>query len=181
MTREEILEKAGNIIRDEGYDMLTISTLAESLGVKKASLYYHFSSKDEMIDALYESFSQKLLHMGFRMDFSKSAIEILTETFAHWKSIFVSPALSSGLSLVDQRKEIDERAFEINNSLELMFRAQSDAVMENLVSRGQFRNVDAKILGELFASASIVRLQSERSEEEDEEFLSSFSSLFSAT
>jgi|GEM_PF-6526057 len=181
MTRDEILEKALDIVRDEGYDMLTISTLAESLGVKKASLYYYFSSKDEMIAALYESFSARLLHMGFRMDFSKSAIEILTETFEHWKGIFISKSLSSGLSLIEQRKEIDERAYEISNSLELMFRSQSDAVMENLVSRGHFRNVDSKIVAELFASAAIVRLRSERSEEDDRRFLNSFAELFLST
>ncbi len=179
MTRDDILETALEIIRDEGYDMLTVSTLAERLGVKKASLYYHFGSKEEMIDALYESFSKRLLHMGFRMDFSKSALEILTETFEHWMGIFNSPSLSGGLSLIYQRKEIDERAYDIYNSLKLMMRAQSDAVMENLVSRGQFRSIDTHLLAELFASSSLVRFESERSEDEDSAFISSFSFLFS--
>lgn len=179
MTKDEILEEAGAIIRDEGYDMLTISALAQRLNVKKASLYYHFESKENLIDALYVHFSQKLAHMGFRVDFSKDAEEILFRTYEHWRGIFLSPELSSGLSLIEQRKEIDERAYDIYNSLRLMIRAQSDAVMENLISRNRFRNLDSSLLGELFASSSLVRLQGEYTKEDDEKFISSFASLFS--
>lgn len=178
MTREDILDEAGTIIRDEGYEMLTISNLAEKLNVKKASLYYHFESKDMLISALYDYFNEKLAHRGFRIDFSLDSEEILSKTYEHWREIFLSDELSCGLSLIEQRKEVDERAYEIYNSLHLMLRSQSDAVMENLVSRNKFKKQDSALLGELFASASFLRLTTEHSYEDDRAFISAFTNLF---
>ena len=55
MTKLDILNASISIISLEGFEKLTLSTLADKLGVKKASIYYYFSSKDEIILSLYEN------------------------------------------------------------------------------------------------------------------------------
>ena len=55
MTKIDILNASISIISLEGFEKLTLSTLADKLGVKKASIYYYFSSKDEIILSLYEN------------------------------------------------------------------------------------------------------------------------------
>lgn len=52
LTRTEIVQAAERILNTDGYDGLTIRRVATELGVKSASLYWHFSTKEELEDAL---------------------------------------------------------------------------------------------------------------------------------
>lgn len=178
MTKDDILLKARNIIRDEGYDKLTLSHLSESLGVRKASIYYHYDSKDEIISSLYEDFASRLRHLGFSLDFSKPALEVLATTFTHYRKIYSSEELSGYFSLVRQRLDIDEEAYDIDNSMTLMIEAQTSAVIDNLVERGELRFSNKKLLSDLFASALITRLTGERQKEDDGTFLEDFCRAF---
>jgi AcrR family transcriptional regulator len=51
-TRERILEVARELIGERGYSSASISQIAGKLGTSKAALYYHFKSKEEILDAL---------------------------------------------------------------------------------------------------------------------------------
>jgi AcrR family transcriptional regulator len=51
-TRDRILEIARDLIRERGYTSTSISQIAGRLGTSKAALYYHFKSKEEILDAL---------------------------------------------------------------------------------------------------------------------------------
>jgi AcrR family transcriptional regulator len=51
-TRERILEIARELIAERGYGGTSISHIAGRLGTSKAALYYHFKSKEEILDAL---------------------------------------------------------------------------------------------------------------------------------
>jgi AcrR family transcriptional regulator len=53
-TRERILGIARELFADQGYGSTSISQIAERLGTSKAALYYHFKSKEEILDALLE-------------------------------------------------------------------------------------------------------------------------------
>lgn len=48
--RVEILEAAANIIIENGYDGCTMRAVASRVGMKAGSIYYHFASKDEIIE-----------------------------------------------------------------------------------------------------------------------------------
>jgi TetR/AcrR family transcriptional repressor of nem operon len=51
-TRTQILAKADFLIRTRGYAAFSYGDLAESLGVTKASIHYHFRSKEDLIAEL---------------------------------------------------------------------------------------------------------------------------------
>ncbi len=51
-TRERILDIARELIAEQGYRSASISQIANKLGTSKAALYYHFRSKEEILDAL---------------------------------------------------------------------------------------------------------------------------------
>ena len=51
-TRERILDIARDLIAEQGYSGASISQIASRLGTSKAALYYHFRSKEEILDAL---------------------------------------------------------------------------------------------------------------------------------
>ncbi len=51
-TKQEILETALELFSVKGYEATSISQIAEAVGIRKASLYSHFGSKQEILDAL---------------------------------------------------------------------------------------------------------------------------------
>jgi len=47
--REEILDAAAQLFTEQGYAATSTRAIAESVGVKQASLYYHFASKEQIL------------------------------------------------------------------------------------------------------------------------------------
>ncbi len=52
-TRERILDIALELFTTQGYDKTSLRQIAERLGFTKAAIYYHFSSKAEILMALH--------------------------------------------------------------------------------------------------------------------------------
>jgi AcrR family transcriptional regulator len=55
--KEEILEVATRLFAERGYEGTSMNDVAERVGMRKASLFYHFATKD----ALYESVLDRLV------------------------------------------------------------------------------------------------------------------------
>jgi AcrR family transcriptional regulator len=68
-TRERILNIALELFTKKGYDGTSLREIAERLGVTKAAIYYHFSSKDDILMAL---------HMRLH-EFGRDALSKMTE------------------------------------------------------------------------------------------------------
>ena len=54
-TRDEILNVALDLFSVNGYEATSISQIAGAVGIRKASLYSHFGSKQEILDNVVES------------------------------------------------------------------------------------------------------------------------------
>lgn len=54
-TKQEILDAALELFSVQGYEATSISQLAEAVGIRKASLYSHFESKQAILDALIQT------------------------------------------------------------------------------------------------------------------------------
>jgi AcrR family transcriptional regulator len=54
LTREGILEAAARIFSEKGYHATSMQDIAEAVNLQKASLYYHFSSKQEILIAILD-------------------------------------------------------------------------------------------------------------------------------
>ena len=53
-TKQEILETALDLFSTQGFEATSVSQIADAVGIRKASLYSHFASKQEILDALTE-------------------------------------------------------------------------------------------------------------------------------
>lgn len=58
--KEEILEVARKIINQKGLAETSTNDIAKALGISRGTLYYHFKSKEEIIDALVFQLSEKM-------------------------------------------------------------------------------------------------------------------------
>jgi len=48
-TQEEILQAAFEVLQEQGYSGLSIQRIADKVGLQKASIYHHYSDKDDLL------------------------------------------------------------------------------------------------------------------------------------
>ncbi|MHA6758416.1 TetR family transcriptional regulator [Streptacidiphilus sp. PAMC 29251] len=59
-TRQRILDAAAEVFAEHGYSGASMRDIAERLGITKAALYYHFASKEDLLDGLVQPAVQAL-------------------------------------------------------------------------------------------------------------------------
>jgi TetR/AcrR family transcriptional repressor of nem operon len=55
-TRTQLLERAFELVETRGYDGFSFADLAESVGIRKASIHHHFPTKADLGKELVERF-----------------------------------------------------------------------------------------------------------------------------
>ena len=53
-TREHIIESARLLVQDASYDGFSFRDIAERVGIRKASIYYHFETKESLAVAMLD-------------------------------------------------------------------------------------------------------------------------------
>lgn len=87
-TRARIQSVALELFTEQGYERTSLREIAERLGVTKAALYYHFKSKDEIVDSLVDDQSEAIDELlewahgqprtaGTRQEFVRRYAEVL--------------------------------------------------------------------------------------------------------
>lgn len=69
-TKRKIFETSMKLFSEKGYDATSIEEITATVGVAKGTLYYHFSSKEEIFNFLVEE-GMKLLKMSMEIKTSK--------------------------------------------------------------------------------------------------------------
>jgi AcrR family transcriptional regulator len=59
--REVILERAADLFARQGVAGTTVREIAEAVGILSGSLYHHFASKDEIVEAIVNGFMADLV------------------------------------------------------------------------------------------------------------------------
>ena len=53
-TRERIVSEADRLFYERGYEYASFADIADAVGISRGNFYYHFKSKDEILDAVIE-------------------------------------------------------------------------------------------------------------------------------
>lgn len=59
--KNEILDAADELFGKKGFDGTSTNDILERVGIARGTLYHHFKSKEEIMDALIERYSERLL------------------------------------------------------------------------------------------------------------------------
>ena len=59
-TKEKIQEQAIKLFKEYNYDQVTVMQICKAAGITKRTFYYHFSSKDEIVDELIGRIGKKV-------------------------------------------------------------------------------------------------------------------------
>jgi AcrR family transcriptional regulator len=65
--RDQILDAAAQLFSEQGYSAVSTRRIAEAVGVKQASLYYHFASKHDILAELLAGTVRPSLAFGARL------------------------------------------------------------------------------------------------------------------
>jgi AcrR family transcriptional regulator len=74
-TRAEILAVGSELFIEQGYEATSLREIAERLGITKAALYYHFSSKDDILRALIEPVGDIIGELVDRLEAARDVAE----------------------------------------------------------------------------------------------------------
>ncbi|WP_203337334.1 TetR/AcrR family transcriptional regulator [Nocardioides limicola] len=54
-TRERIIDTANRLFYEQGYEQTSFASIAQAVGISRGNFYYHFKTKDEILDAVIEA------------------------------------------------------------------------------------------------------------------------------
>lgn len=94
-TRSKLLQKAAALSQTVGYDALSLQELADELGIRKASIFHYFSSKDELACAVVESDMKVFEDWSLTVE-HLSPQERLNRYFDHYRGMIGSGHICPG-------------------------------------------------------------------------------------
>jgi AcrR family transcriptional regulator len=103
-TRSRILDAARTLFADTGYAGTSVRDLAESLGITKAALYYHFPGKADVLLALVEPALEELDAITAGAGDRAEDLRAFTRLLATW-----GPALRPFFSDPTAKRDLAER------------------------------------------------------------------------
>ena len=59
--KEQILDMSFSLFLEKGYDNTSISDILSKLDIARGTLYYHFESKEAIMDAIIERTAKKIV------------------------------------------------------------------------------------------------------------------------
>lgn len=59
-TAQQILDVARSIVRQRGYSAFSYADISEQVGIRKASIHYHFPSKPKLVEALVAQYREMM-------------------------------------------------------------------------------------------------------------------------
>ncbi len=54
-TREQIVDAANGLFYQQGYERTSFASIAEAVGISRGNFYYHFKTKDEILEAVLQT------------------------------------------------------------------------------------------------------------------------------
>jgi AcrR family transcriptional regulator len=82
--REEILEVAGQLFSENGYAATSTRSIALAVGIKQASLYYHFASKEDILAGLLAGTVEPSLAFSAKISRSRRPPHIQLYALTHF-------------------------------------------------------------------------------------------------
>lgn len=168
VSRDEIIEAAADVLRENGYDATTMKDIAGRVNLTAASLYHHFKNKDFLLIAVLEfGLAQAIAKVETVVQTDASPQDKLREmVHAHIGDVTDNPTVGAAMvfeikSLMNattagrgngNRTEFIQRRdafFQQRDYFENLFRN----VIQEGIDAGVFRKVDAGILAKAMLGA----------------------------
>ncbi|WP_394897217.1 TetR/AcrR family transcriptional regulator [Clostridium paraputrificum] len=119
--KHEILDIAKELFIEKGYENTSIVNILEKVGIAKGTLYYYFTSKEEILDAIIDRISEKIFY---------KAQEISKDPSLSVQEKILGVVMSLNIE-DDKEKKIVNNIHNLQNLL--MHQKQFDSIIDNVV------------------------------------------------
>lgn len=151
--RDRILNAAVDVVAEHGYSAAGVQEIVELSGTSKGSFYFHFHSKEDMVMALVERMSDKLVskiqesikHQPTPLHRVAASIDALLATFFRQRKV----AHVLLLNIVGQGKATDKKFLPIRERFSNLVQRELDAAVQS----GQIKPLDTTLVSQMWVGA----------------------------
>ena len=113
--RDDILRIATELFAERGFNAVGMRAIADAVGIRSSSLYYHFPSKMDILHSIALDATKTFVESQLpRLEGEGSHAERLTELFAEHVKYFWAHRTEEAVGLRELRELEAERAEEVN-------------------------------------------------------------------
>jgi len=160
-TKEIILGKAYLLFLEKGYDAVSISMIQKEAGIGRATMYHHFSSKQDLFEAVIEMNFHAMEEAEDLSAFSHTLLsDYLKSRIKQAKKAVKNSALPKNIGMLNffilsfQALELKPEYAERSHQMHEHEFAKWKLVIQNSIERGEVRdNVDVEKTAKLFMDA----------------------------
>ena len=127
----KLFNAAVNLIFEKGYRGASLSRIAEEVGIKKASLYYYFRSKEDLLYWIFmyigERIRKDFLNIRAREKDPVKRIENFVKCYLRY---IAEDSKSFQIFLVEKRELSESRKREVEKICDLLYHLMKEAIVE---------------------------------------------------
>ena len=150
-TKRKIFETSMKLFAEKGYDATSIEEITATVGVAKGTLYYHFSSKEEIFNFLIEegikllqnSIDIKTSKHSYYIDKIKAIILIQIKIVAKYEDI-ITIILSQFWGKEARNKKCQEQVYDYIGKIEHIVQ---EGIEKGAIKKGDTRAIASEIYG----------------------------------
>ena len=150
-TKRKIFETSMKLFAEKGYDATSIEEITATVGVAKGTLYYHFSSKEEIFNFLVEegikllqnSIDIKTAKRNNYIDKIKAIVLIQIKIVAKYEDI-ITILLSQFWGNEERNKKCQNHVYEYISKIEKIVQ---EGIQKQEIKNGDARAIASEIYG----------------------------------
>ncbi len=163
--RNEIVFATLELAAENGLGSVSMQQIANKVGITKASLYNHFSSRDEIVEAMYETIRQASKQKVVRTNIDYDALaksgtfyEVIMKAVSSYRAIVQEPQMFLFYKLIMAERSINPAAAEIMVKETKTMIDATKALFRSLEANGkaEFMNLDSAAFSFSMAIHSII-------------------------
>jgi AcrR family transcriptional regulator len=155
-TKNRILEAAAELFAYRGFDSVSVYEISSAVGIKESSIYNHFKSKADILEALYESFIQRTHELRPpETEIDKMLMFMQPEEV--FKAVLYNFGSSAGGMLENTAMIINIEKFKSARAADIYFKyviKEPSEYYERLINKmaaaGMIKPVDARLVAEQY-------------------------------
>ncbi|NET67053.1 MAG: TetR/AcrR family transcriptional regulator [Moorea sp. SIO1G6] len=117
-TAQQILEVAQSMVRNRGYSAFSYADIAQEIGIRKASIHYHFPSKDDLVKELVKRYQKNFARKCLEIEQQGKTPQTQLREFVNLyrdglqdNKICLCGMLTADLSVLNSEIQVEIRSF----------------------------------------------------------------------
>ncbi len=152
--KEIIILKTLELGFKKGFSNVSLMDIATEVGIKKASLYSHFDSKNSIVSAILGYCKAKIAEKNFVVNFkAKDAQDLLFSLVDSFMETFGEAPLSQYYAIVQQQKFFNTDFNEAAHEISVMVNARVKVALEYCVQRSWLNIPDTDLASGFFCDS----------------------------